>query len=187
MVSEMTEDIYKAMAMKFKPDNIKIVLLAESPPAMPQNNDFSQLKYFYNVEYANNQKDILLRETAKVILDDNNISVRTKEEKIAVLEQLKVVGVYLVDTVKYPINKSKSKDRRQAIIDGVPALITELKELNAERIIIVMKSIYDLVSQELKNAGLPIVDVPVNSPFGPTKKGFDYKTTLRRALNCSVY
>lgn len=92
--------------------------------------------------------------------------------------------MYLVDAVKYPINKIKDKKlRKKAVIDGLPTLAEELKALDAEKIIIVMKSIYNLVSQELQRKGLPIVAVPVNSPFGPTKVGFDYKTTLRRALN----
>ena len=182
-VSEMVE-IYKEMSTRFKPNKVKIVLLAESPPEMPDNMDVSQVKYFYNVDYVNNQKDILLRETAKVMLDDKNISIRTKEEKIMILQRLQDAGVYLVDAAKHPINRIKDKKlRKRAVIDDMPALIKELKELDAERIIIVMKSIYNLVSQELQKEGLPIVTVPVNSPFGPTKVGFDYKTTLRRALN----
>jgi hypothetical protein len=181
----MTEDIYESMATGFKPNKVKIVLLAESPPAIPENADISQLKYFYNVDYISNQKDILLRETAKVILNNYNLSVRTKNEKIAVLNGLRDEGVYLVDAVKYAVNEFDKKARIQAIMDSVPTLINELKKLNPERIIIVMKSIYDMIGQELREAGLPIIDVPVYSPFAPSKKGLDYKTTLRQALEFS--
>jgi len=178
----MAEDIYASMATKFKPNKVKIVLLAESPPKIADEAKISQLKYFYNIDYVDNQKDILLRETAKVILNNNDLSVRTKEEKIAILNGLKDAGVYLVDVVKYAINKTDKKVRKQAIMDSMPALLDELKELNPERIIVVMKSIYDMVGQDLREAGLPIIDVPVYSPFSPTQKGLDYKTTLKQAL-----
>lgn len=182
----MAEDIYKSMAMRFKPDKVKLALLAESPPAIPDNMDISQLKYFYNVDYINNQKDILLRETAKVILNNNNLSVRTQNEKITVLNGLKNEGVYLVDTVKYAVNELDKRTRKQAVLDSLPALIEELEELNPDRIIIVMKSIYDMIGKELKEVGLPIIDVPVYSPFAPPKRGLDYKTTLRQALNTVI-
>jgi len=59
-------EIYEEVSTRFKPSKVKIVLLAESPPEILDNIEVTQLKYFYNVDYVNNQKDILLRETAKL-------------------------------------------------------------------------------------------------------------------------
>ena len=60
-------------------NKIKIVLLAESPPAMSDNVDIGEVKYFYNTECVSGS---LLLETAKVILDNNELAIRKKEDKI---------------------------------------------------------------------------------------------------------
>lgn len=100
-----------------------------------------------------------MRETAKVILNNDTLSVGTKAEKLAALNGLRDAGLFLVDTVKYPVNKlNNKKEREQAIIESLPVLLEELRELNRERVIIVLKSVYDLVKLDLKNAGLPIVE-----------------------------
>lgn len=176
----MSNDIYATMASAFKPNKVKVVLLAESPPAIPQDANISQFKYFYNVDYINNQKDGLLRETAKVIFNNDALSVGTKTEKLMALNGLKNAGLFLVDTVKYPINKLDGKKaRKQAIVASVPILIKELQELNPERVIIVLKSVYDLITLDLKNAGLPIVESPIYSPWNNCRK---YREGLRQAL-----
>lgn len=176
----MSNEFYAAMSISFKPNKVKVVLLAESPPAIPQDADVSEFKYFYNVAYINNQKDSLLRETAKVVLKNNTLSVRTKEEKLAALNGVKDAGIFLVDVVKYPINKLNSKkERKQAITGSIPALIGEIQELNPERVIIALKSVYDLVKSDLKKAGLPIIEIPIYSPWYNCKK---YKDGLRQAL-----
>lgn len=94
-------------------------------------------------------------------------------------------GYFLIDVVKYPINKLTQTEREKIILDSVPSLIQELKNLKPEpkRIIILMKKIYELTGKAIISAGLPVVPVVVYSPFNATPKGFDYKTTLKKAMN----
>lgn len=181
-VKKLAKDIYASMALKFKPDKVKTLLLAESPPQISDNTAVSQIKYFYNVDYINNQRDILLRETAKVILQNNTLAITSKEAKLATLNALKAEGVYLLDAVKYPINKIDKKLRKQAIQAGVPDLMAKITTLQPEKIIIVMKSVYDLVAQALQKAGLPVVGMLIYSPVTPAPQGLDYKTRLKQAL-----
>lgn len=132
--------------------------------------------------YINSQRDILLRETAKVILQNNTLAITSKEPKLATLNALKSEGVYWIDAVKYPINKIDKKLRKQAIQAGVPDLMAKITTLQPEKIIIVMKSVYDLVAQALQKAGLPVVGMLIYSPFTPAPQGLDYKTRLKQAL-----
>ncbi|NLY75925.1 MAG: hypothetical protein GX075_11595 [Firmicutes bacterium] len=181
----MELSIYESLANQFKPMTIHTVLLAESPPIFPDDGNVRKLKYFYNPDFVDNLKDVLLRETAKVILNRPRVAIRSKEDKIELLKAIQRKGYFLIDAVKYPINHLTPTERKKIILDSVPTLIQELKNLKPEpeRIIILMKTIYDLTAEALTNAGLPVVPVVVYSPFNAAPKGFDYKTTLRKALN----
>jgi hypothetical protein len=183
----MEISIYNSLANQFKPISIHTVLLAESPPVFPNDGDITKLQYFYNPEFVDNKKDILLRETAKVILNRPQVSIRSKEDKIELLKAIQKNGYFLIDVVKYPINKLTKTKKKKIILDNVPYLIQELSNLKPkpERIIILLKGVYDLTREAIINAGLPLVPVVVYSPFNTTPKGSDYKTTLRKALNYS--
>lgn len=97
---------------------------------------------------------------------------------------MKNKGIVLVDAVKYPINKTDGKKakksfKNRAIKNGLPKLIDELKELNPQHIIIILSSIYDDFGQNLRDAGLPIVNVRVRSPWYNPEI---YKNELKQAF-----
>jgi hypothetical protein len=182
----MELSIYNSLANQFKPKTIHTILLAESPPSFPDNGDIRELKYFYNPDFVDNKNDVLLRETAKVILDRPQVSIGSKVDKIELLKAIQKNGYFLIDVVKYPINKLTQTEKGKIILENVTSLIEEFKNLKPEpkRIIILLKGVYDLTAKALTNAGLPVVPVVVYSPFNaPPDKGLDYKTTLRKALD----
>ena len=102
--SDFDTSIYWNAAKKFLPEKIKILIVAESPPAF--NNDYPT-SYFYFSECP--KADLLFYTIIKAIY---NIDFQKGiDDRIKVLEQFKNDGYFLIDSVDYPINKDRNGNK----------------------------------------------------------------------------
>lgn len=94
-------EVYRVSRLKYLPTKIKYLFIAESPPAFRGESPIAYF-YFDNVPKA----DSLFYTLVKAIYDLD--FDKTKNDRREILSRLRDDGYYLIDTVDYPINKTRN-------------------------------------------------------------------------------
>ena len=102
-MNRLDVNTYKEAAAKFLPDKIKVLFIAESPPA---NGSFFFFKF--------PKQEILLTTITTAILGDGKGYTRN-DSKIEFLKILQEKGYFLIDAVEYPINTTSDRNRELII------------------------------------------------------------------------
>jgi hypothetical protein len=149
-------------ARKYRPDDIKLLLVAEAPPAALD-------RYFYFEDVP--QHDSLFRYVARSILETEP----TRANKAELLARLRDKGVFLIDLKRDPV-------QGESLATAVPDLLRRIRKLNPQKIIVIKASVYDVVHRTLGQAGLPIVDERVPFPGSGQQRRFEvaFARALRR-------
>lgn len=127
----------------FIPEKIKILFIAESPPAY---NGDEPTKYFYKVDSVGAEP---LFSTIMLAVNGNPYH-RDPEQKLILLGQFRDDGYFLIDTVEYPINNIPQRDRAPEILrnkDRFTHRINALKKdgrINKDtKAILIKESVYN--------------------------------------------
>jgi len=159
---------------RYRPRKVKLLMIAESPP--------SSEGFFYFPTTIG--KDHLFRETMKALeFWPINQPMRRGVDKRSMLRRFQTMGFYLLDTCLCPVDKMRPGDRRKTVLTQTPRLVKDVIKANPSHIFIVKSSIFNPVSQALKESGfLPrLLNVrPV--PFPSHGNQRVYRSTLRRAI-----
>lgn len=149
-------------ARKYRPDHVKLLLVAEAPPAALD-------RYFY-FEHVPTQ-DSLFRYVVRSILK----AEPTRRNKAELLGELRDRGVYLIDLKLDPVDG-------KLIAMEVPGLVRRVRALDPDKVIVIKSSVYDLVREPLVDAGLPIIDERVPFPGSGQQRRFEeaFARALRR-------
>ncbi len=130
--------------MSYKPGNIKLILVGESPPAS------GQLFYFqsFMIVYTSRAFEAVF----------NKSFINTS----AFLKFFQEKGCYLEDLTATPVNKMSTIEREKTLEQGVIRLSRKLIDYNPETIAIVLKKIERYVKNAIKIAGLscPVYTLP---------------------------
>jgi hypothetical protein len=106
------KDPYKTLAQEFLPDRIQYLLIGESPPCTPPNEE---PRYFYNCNNSRNG-EILLSSVSYAFLNEK-FYVGSKDKR-QFLEKLTKKGIFLLDATYEPINQIKEQKVRRSEIRG---------------------------------------------------------------------
>jgi hypothetical protein len=139
-------------AEQYRPDRIRLLLIAEAPPADP-NRYF----YFHDV----NAHDSLFRHVARSLLGVEP----TRENKPELLARLQQQGTYLIDLKPDPVDNTP-------LNSYVPELVHRVQGLNPERIVLIKATVYDAAYVALSAAGLPVSSVRVPFPGSGQQTNF---------------
>jgi hypothetical protein len=148
-------------ARRYKPEKVKLLLVAEAPPADPE-------RYFYFPEVK--ERDSLFRYVVREVLGEEPI----RENKPELLQRLSDEGVFLIDLRLDPVDGSP-------LAEGVPDLITRCSELAPDRIVLIKATVYDTRYKSLLAAGLPVVNVRI--PFPDQGWQARFQIAFRQALS----
>jgi len=156
-------DEYKQAALKYRPERIKVLFIAESPPAYKHNQEKS---YFY---FENNPRsDILFATISKALYDINYR--KSDRNKLELLERLKRDGYWLIDAVERPINRiddkiTTEKERGQLIREEIPTLLLRLDKLQETGIIdpetgiiLIKKIVFNVLFTVLSQRGFNVLN-----------------------------
>ena len=154
----------QAAAERYKPERVRLLLIAESPPR-------SEDRYFYFDRVA--IYDSLFRYTVRLVLQHEP----TRGSKSELLDKLRQAGVFLIDLCLEPGHVSKSELRR-----CVPNLLARTEALAPEHIILFKAAVYDAAFNALAGAGLPVVDARI--PFPGSGHQIEFETAMSAALRC---
>ena len=180
-----SEERFESARKKFLPDHIKILFVAEAPPALDSQRFF----YFVAIMVG----DPLFLEMMKVLYPDEFLSTRnTRRHKGEFLTRFQNDGFYLIDACRLPLPKGASSAKKKRIIRAdLPFLKTrlaELKKLNRLRsdtkIILISRPVYDVCLIALKNFHV------VNSEmidFPGTGRQKQFREKLAASLKAATY
>ncbi len=150
-------------ARKYRPDDVKLLLVAEAPPAALD-------RYFYFADVP--EQDSLFRYVARAILKTEP----TRNNKAELLAQLRDKRVFLIDLTRDPVSG-------ESLATEVPALLTRIRKLDPHKIILIKANVYDLAQRTLAEAGLPVVDERIPFPGSGQQRQFEiaFERALRRS------
>lgn len=155
-------DVYRKSAGHYRPDSIRVLFIAESPPAF---TDESRRSYFYFPQCHGS--DILFATMMKAVLDTRYF--KRDGNKAELLEKFRDGGYWLMDAVEYPINRLKGKktsvkDRASEIESNLPFLLRRLDFLRHRLIfstdsgiILIKKVVFEVLEQPLTDAGYTVL------------------------------
>ncbi|MFC1700537.1 hypothetical protein ACFLZ0_00075 [Patescibacteria group bacterium] len=176
----MSIEIYEKAAKKFKPNKIKILFIAESPPFKKEGEE---LRYFY---FENSRgKDFLFGSIMEVLFPNEYDIFKTNKDKILLLDKFKENGFFLIDACDYPINQHK--DRDLFINNDFPKLIQKIKTLidNDTKIILIKKNIFELLFDKLKSHGFNVIN-DEHLDFPSCGNQLKFKNKLNNLLACQT-
>ena len=166
---------YARARNKYKPTEINVLLVAESPP--------SSGGYFYAEKAIG--KDHLFRETMKALeLWPVDRPLRKGCDKRPMLEQFRSLGFFLIDTCEVPVDKMPPGQRRLSTAQGALTLPNRVKRLDPAGILIVKKTVFSPVSRALSIAGFDNRILNKNSlPFPSHGNQRKFRRMLRRLVS----
>jgi hypothetical protein len=148
-------------ALRFKPVAIRLLLVAEAPPA-------SLDRYFYFDDVR--KHDSLFRYVCRGVLGIEP----GRERKAELLVRLRDRGVFLIDLQTDPV-------------DGTPLrmfvhdLVARCRTLQPRKIILIKATVFDAAHLALRDAGLPVSSIRV--PFPGSGRQREFEAAFGRALN----
>src|SRR5205807_1799499 len=159
---------------KYRPRKVLFLLIAECPP--------SSGGFFYFPMTIG--KDHLFPETMKALdLWPKNEPMRKGVDKRPMLRRFQSMGLYLLDTCDFPVDKMRPLKRSEAVLQQMPRLIDDVIDADPLHILVVKSTIFNPVVIALEESGLRsrILNTrPV--PFPSHGNQRVYRSSLRRAL-----
>jgi hypothetical protein len=151
-----------AAADQFRPERIKLLLIAEAPPSALD-------RYFYFLKVQ--QHDSLFRYVARSVLR----AAPTRGNKELLLSRLRDAGVFLIDVCLDPIDDPA--DLKVCLAD----VIARAKTLDPDHIILIKATVNEVAYWPMKRAGLPVVDA--NVPFPGSGHQIRFEVEMKSALD----
>jgi hypothetical protein len=160
-------------AAKYRPSRARVLFIAEAPP-----NEES--RYFYYEDVFN--EDWLWIGIMKGLYRLTfGVSNQERPRKKYWLEQFRDSGYQLIDALKGPIRGSHPQ-RVCAIRASQGNLLSEIREICPEQIVLIKASVYEALLRPLREAGLNVVN-EISLPFPSTGHQTEFQNELRRMID----
>ena len=162
----------EAARLKYKPDKIKWLLIAEAPP-----DALDRFFYFERVY----EKDYLYIETMKVLFPGAS-ETDLRHRKAQYLQWFKANGFYLIDVMDSPISgETRSRDRREVVWGARGNVLRKLERLKTSitdqtGMILIKASVYEL-DPFLRRAGYNVANRNM-IPFPSTGHQAEYRNEM---------
>jgi len=146
---------FERARQKFKPKQIKILLIGETPPKKGSERFF----YFPNVK----TQDSLFIETIRAFYPELTQGFKTKQlrpQKKMFLIRLKKDGKYLIDSLDTPFEGETIKHKITLLENGQKKLLKKIKKLIDEntKIVLISKNVFSANYLFLKSNGINIIN-----------------------------
>ncbi len=183
---------FEAARNKYRPDYIKLLFIAEAPPA----NDSGRFFYFVPVHTG----DTLFLEMMKALYPKKAKFVecvgnrkpgfnakQVRNRKAEFLEKFKQDGFYLIDAVDEPMPRNAAtKMKQEKIRSSLPRLRDKLRALCGDRdvpVILIGAPVHEVCAADLRKGKVRVLNEDmVNTPAQGGQRHFRRK--LREVLNC---
>ena len=174
----MSLELYKTAAQKYKPNRIKTLFIAESPPFKEEGDE---LRYFYFENVT--KRDSLFRNIMQVLFPEEYEDFKKSKDKVPLLNKFKENGFFLIDACDYPINQYVNRIRNNRIETDFPKLLQKIKTVidDDTKIILIKKNIYKLLFDKLDSEGINVINTEYLE-FPSSGHQLEFKTKLTNLL-----
>jgi len=150
---------YDAVRQKYRPEHIKLLLIAESPPSAP---DVQSSRQFYYCDRVR-KDDRLFTNTMRALYPEAAAlsEPALEADKETWLRRFQVDGYYMIEALEESQAHEVTKVQRQELIAAaLPRLIERVKELaEADTMIILIKSnVFEVAAEPLRQAGFKVLN-----------------------------
>lgn len=150
---------YDTARQKYKPDHIKFLLIAESPPPAPETHSSRQFYYTDRIR----KDDRLFTNTMRALYPE---AVEASEDELEQykegwLNRFKVDGWYMIEALEQSQEHKVTKQQRQERIrQALPRLLDRVRELAEPdtRIILIKSNVFDVAAEPLRDAGFKVLN-----------------------------
>lgn len=150
---------YESVRRQYKPEHIKVLLIAESPPPQPEVQSSRQFYYADRIR----KDDRLFTNTIRALYPEavDTPELQLEEHKGDWLQRFKQDGFYMIealeDSQEHEVTK---KQRQERIRQSLPRLLERVKELakNDTKIILIKSNVFDVAAGPLKEAGFTVLN-----------------------------
>ena len=169
-------DWYSERRSRWKPDRVRLLLIAESAP--DAGGDPSKRRFFYDDDLT--RHDGLFREVCRVLFTEPTL-VSGPGKKLPYLEILRARGVYLIDLAPAPVNYLDDHARRETLKANIHATVEAAVELNPEGVVLCKMNVFELLAEPLRDAGVRLLhDEPI--PFPGSGQQARFRQAFRDAV-----
>lgn len=150
---------YEQLRQVYKPDEIKVLFIAESqPPAA----DVPSSRQFYRADRIR-KGDRLFVNTIKALYpeaaEDTEQDIESAKE--AWLRRFQADGFYMIEALDMSLAHEVTKQERQTLIrEHLPVLIEKVGKLTDSntRIILIKSNVFDVAAEPLRAAGFTVLN-----------------------------
>jgi len=162
------EPWYAQLRSQWKPDRVKLLMIAESAPA--DGGDVSGRRFFYAADRLG--PDNLFRAVVEAMYGISKVDLQ-RTGKRPWLERLRDDGFFLIDLAPYPVNRLSPAERRRVLHEAVPECVARASALDPVGVVVVKADLYGMLAGPFGAAGLPLLqDRPIAFPLGNTRADF---------------
>lgn len=144
---------FEAARRKYRPDLVRVALVAESPPQEGTGRFF----YFEDVDVG----DSLFLEVMKALYKDARGNTKTvRRRKRDYLERFRDDGFYLLDASQEPIAGERRAVKARFISAGLAQLQRDLAEIQngGLKVVLISSLVYEICCDPLRQAGFDVVN-----------------------------
>lgn len=152
---------YSRLAEPYKPTKIKLLFIAESPPAYDEKETHGRIRYFYS-DYLH-PRDALFKSFVEALF---NIKKARESDKKKLLKRIRNNDLFLIDVCEKPINKLKPAYRRMKELKNSTACLVNRLNLMIKNnrlkkntpIALISENVYKTVSRKLNEERFNVVN-----------------------------
>lgn len=150
---------YEAVRQHYKPQRIKVLLIAESPPPAPEIQSSRQFYYTDRIR----KDDRLFTNTIRALYPETMDlpEIELEESKETWLRKLQNHGWYMVEALEESQEHEVTKKQRQELIKAaLPGLIERVGQLAepGTKIILIKSNVFEVAAEPLRQAGFEVLN-----------------------------
>lgn len=171
---------YESVRQKYKPEHIKLLLIAESPPPPPEVQSSRQFYYTDRIR----KDDRLFVNTIKALYPETEAAKEPEleAEKETWLKRLQKDGVYMIEALEDSQEHEVTKKQRQALIAAsLPRILEKVKQLAGAdtKIILIKSNVFEVAAAPLREAGYTVLNTGLVDYPGRFNQR-DYREKIRK-------
>ena len=150
---------YDSIRQQYRPNKIKVLLIAESPP--PEASKASS-RHFYRSEKVR-RDDRLFTNTIKALYSEaaDKTEGQLEPDKETWLRRFQTDGYYMIEALEESQVHEVTKDQRQDRIGAsLPRLLKRVRELAGKdtKIILIKSNVFEVAAEPLRQAGFTVLN-----------------------------
>jgi hypothetical protein len=150
---------YEEIRKNYRPTDIKILLVAESPPPAAT---VESGRHFYRTDKIRKEDRLFVNTVKALYADATKCSEKELEtNKEQWLHRLQSDGWYMIEALEESQQHETTKEQRQALIrENLPKLIQRIKQLTSKdtKLILIKSNVFEAAGEALRAAGFHVLN-----------------------------